>query len=205
MMRRIIENSNGHPLKDLKVLLNGEFSCTACYQGNLIVRPSPMKVKIESLAFLERIHGDICGPIHPPNGSFRHFMVLIDASSRWSHVCLLSSRNLPFAKLLAQIIRLRAHFPDNQIKSIRLDNAAEFSSQSFNDYCLAIGIRVEHSVAHVHTQNGLAESLIKRLQLIARPLLMKTKLPTSVWGHAILHAATLIRLRPTSYHKVSPL
>ena len=25
MMRRIIENSNGHPLKDLKVLLNGEF------------------------------------------------------------------------------------------------------------------------------------------------------------------------------------
>ena len=126
-------------------------------------------------------------------------------SSRWSHVCLLSSRNLAFAKLLAQIIRLRAHFPDNQIKSIRFDNAAEFSSQSFNDYFLAIGIKVEHSVAHVHTQNGLAESLIKCLQLIARPLLMKTKFPTSVWGHAILHAATLIRLRPTSYHKVSPL
>ena len=104
-----------------------------------------------------------------------------------------------------KIIRLRAHFPDNHVKSIRLDNAAEFSSQSFNDYCLAIGIRVEHSVAHVHTQIGLAESLIKRLQLIARSLLMKTKLPTSLWGHAILHAATLIRLRPTSYHKVSPL
>ena len=90
-------------------------------------------------------------------------MVLIDASSRLSHVCLLLSRNLAFAKLLAQIIRLKSHFPDNQIKSIRLDNATEFSSQSFNDYCLAIGIRVEHSVAHVHTQNGLAESLIKRL------------------------------------------
>ena len=107
-------------------------------------------------------------------------MVLIDASSRWSHVCLLLSRNLAFAKLLAQIIRLRSHFPDNQIKSIRLDNAAEFSSQSFNDYCLAIGIRVEHSVSHVHIQNGLAESLIKHLQLIARPLLMKTKFPTSM-------------------------
>ena len=65
--------------------------------------------------------------------------------------------------------------------------------------------KVEHPVAHVHTQNGLAESLIKRLQLIARPLLMKTKLPTSVWGHAILHAAALIRLRPTNYHKFSPL
>ena len=130
------------------------------------MRPSPTKVEIESPAFLERIHGDICGPINPPSGSFRYFMVLIDASSRWSHVCLLSSRNVTFAKLVEQLIRFRAHFPDNQIKSIRLDNAAEFSSQSFNDYCLVIGIRVEHSVAHVHTQNGLAESLIKRLQLI---------------------------------------
>ena len=161
MMRFFIKNSNERPLKDLKVLLNGEFSCTACYQGKLIVRPSPIKVKIESPAFLEHIHGDICGPIHPPNGSFRYFMVLIDASSTWSHVCLLSSCNLIFAKLLAQIIRLRAHFPDNQIKSIRLDNAAEFSSQSFNGYCLAIGIRFEQSVAHAHTLNGLTESLIK--------------------------------------------
>ena len=169
------------------------------------MRPSPTKVGIESLAFLERIHGDICGPIHPPSGSFRYVMVLIDASSRWSYVCLLSSRNLAFVKLLAQIIRLRAQFPDNQIKSIRLDNVAEFSSQAFNDYCLSIGINVEHSVAHVHTQNDLVESLIKRLQLIARPLLMKTKLPISAWGHAILHAATLIRLRPTNYHKYSPM
>ena len=82
MMRRIIENSNGHLLKDLKVFLNGEFSCTACCQDKLIVRPSPMKVKIESPAFLERIHRDICEPIHPPSGSFRYFMVLTDASSR---------------------------------------------------------------------------------------------------------------------------
>ena len=70
---------------------------------------------------------------------------------------------------------------------------------------MSVGIDVEHPVAHVHTQNGLAESLIKRLQLIARPLLMKAKLPTSCWGHAVLHAASLIRIRPTSYHEYSPL
>ncbi|KAL0342309.1 UNVERIFIED_CONTAM: hypothetical protein Scaly_1893500 [Sesamum calycinum] len=64
---------------------------------------------------------------------------------------------------------------------------------------------VEHPVAHVHTQNGLAESLIKRLQLIARPLLMRSKLPSSAWGHAILHAESLIRFRPTAYHKFFPL
>ena len=84
-------------------------------------------------------------------------MVLIDASTRWSHVCLLSSRNLAFARLLAQLIRLRTQFPDHPIKTIRLDNAGEFTSQSFYDYCMSIGIRVEHPVAHVYTQNGLTE------------------------------------------------
>src|SRR5262249_18622188 len=104
---------------------------------------------------------DICGPIQPVCGLFKYFMVLIDASTRWSHVSLLSTRNVAFAKLLAQIIKLRAHFPYYLIKSIRLDNGGEFTSQIFNDYCMSTGIDIEHLVAHVHTQNDMAESLIK--------------------------------------------
>jgi hypothetical protein len=132
-------------------------------------------------------------------------MVLIDASIRWSHVCLLSTRNIAFARLFAQIIRLRAQFPDYLIQSIRMDNAGEFTSQAFYNYCMSIRINVEHPVAYTHTQNSLTESFIKQLQLIARPLLMKTKLPISAWGHAILHAASLVRIRPTTYQKYFPL
>ena len=84
-----------------------------------------------------------------------------------------------FTRLLAQLIRLRAHFPNYPIKKIHLDNAGEFTSHAFNEYCMSISIDVEHLVAHVHTQNGLAESLIKRLKLIAWPLLMKSKLLVS--------------------------
>ncbi|KAL7613548.1 uncharacterized protein LOC128132495 [Lactuca sativa] len=83
---------------------------------------------------------------------------------------------MAFAKFLTQIIKLKTHFPDYTIKRVRLDNASEFTSQAFNDYCMSVGIVVEHPIAHVHTQNGLVESLIKRLQLIARPLIMRTKL-----------------------------
>ncbi|KAJ0557827.1 putative RNA-directed DNA polymerase [Helianthus annuus] len=205
MMRRIIKSATGHPLKNLKVLLPQDLLCAACSLGKLITRPSQTKLIHETPSFLERIQGDICGPIHPPCGPFRYFLVLIDASSRWSHVSLLATRNVAFARLLAQIIQLRANFPDNQIRNIRMDNAGEFTSQAFNDYCMSIGINVEHSVPHVHTQNGLAESLIKRLQIIARPLLMRCKLPYSAWGHAILHVAALIRLRPTADHEYSPL
>ena len=70
---------------------------------------------------------------------------------------------------------------------------------------MSIGIKKnEHLVAQGHTQNGLVESLIKHFQLIARPLLMKTKLTASTWGHAIIHVESLIRITPTSYHEYSP-
>ena len=81
MMRRIVQNSNGHPLTSRQILVTDGYTCAACSKGKLIIRPSFTKVKFESLAFLERIQGDICGPIHPPSGPFRYFMVLINAST----------------------------------------------------------------------------------------------------------------------------
>ena len=118
MMRKIICNSNGHDLNEAKFPQSSDFMCTACATGKLILRPSRLKIQAEPLQFLERIQGDICGPIQPLSGPFRHFMVLIDASTRWSHVCLLSTRNHAFAKIMRQVIKLQAHYPENQIKSI---------------------------------------------------------------------------------------
>ena len=40
MMRRIIENSHGHPLKNQKIFLSKDFSCIACFQGKMITRSS---------------------------------------------------------------------------------------------------------------------------------------------------------------------
>jgi transposase InsO family protein len=132
-------------------------------------------------------------------------MVLIGVSTRWSHVCLLSTCNHALAKFMTQVIRLKANYPEYRIKSIHMDNATEFSSRAFNDYCMAQEIEVQHSITYVHTQNGLVKSLIKRSKLIARPLLQGCNLPTSYWGHAVLHAADLVQLRLIVYHATSPL
>jgi hypothetical protein len=63
-------------------------------------------------------------------------MVLIDTSTRWSYVCLLSTQNYAFAKFMTQVIRLKANYPEYRLQSIRLDIVAEFSSQAFSDYCM---------------------------------------------------------------------
>ena len=95
-------------------------------------------------------------------------------------------------------------FPNHPVKTIRLYNVDEFLSQTFLD-CMSVGIDIEYHVAHTHTQNGLVESLIKRLQQIARPLLLRTKLSLFAWAHVIFQAATLIRTRPTTNHECLPL
>jgi hypothetical protein len=124
---------------------------------------------------------------------------------RWSHVCLLSTRNHVFMKFMTQVIRLKVNYPEHRIKSIRMDNAMEFSSRTFNDYCMTQGIEVQHFVPYVHTQNGLVKSLIKRIKLIARQLLQDCNLPISCCGPIVLHIAVLVQLHSTIYHTTSPL
>jgi hypothetical protein len=120
-------------------------------------------------------------------------------------MCLLLIRNHAFAKIMTQVIRLKASFPKNRIESIWLDNAVQFSSWALNDYCTAQGIQVQHYVPYVHTHNGLAKSLIKRIKLSAGPLLHNCNLPISCWGHVVLHAADLVQLWLTAYHSTFPL
>jgi hypothetical protein len=205
MIRKIIDNNFGHNLNSAKFPTSLDFMWIACTTRILILRPSPIKINVEPLKFLEQIQGDICGPIKPLSGPFMYFMVLIDVSTRWSHVCLLLTRSNAFSKFMTQLTRLKGNYPAYRLQSVRLDNAAEFSSRAFNDYCMAQGIEVQHLVPYVHTQDGLVESLIKRIKLIARPLLHNCNLRITCWEHVVLHDAHLIQLRPTAYHSVSPL
>nr|CAH66646.1 OSIGBa0146I21.3 [Oryza sativa] len=86
MMRKIIGNSIGHHLITDKFLKSSDFVCTACATGKLILRPSYLKIRAEQLKFLERIQGDICGPIVPRSGPFRLANNLLDAFTNYKGV-----------------------------------------------------------------------------------------------------------------------
>ena len=90
-------------------------------------------------------------------------MVLVDAVGIHFEVSLLSTRNIVFSKLLAMLIKFRTHYPDYPVKTLRMDNAGEFKSQHFEDYCMATGIELTYSVPYEHSQNGLAEAFIKKI------------------------------------------
>nr|GEX30205.1 hypothetical protein [Tanacetum cinerariifolium] len=65
MMKRIVENTHGHPLKDQKFFKMDKVPlCTSCSLGKLIVRPSQLRIKNELPMFLKRIQ--VYVPITPP-------------------------------------------------------------------------------------------------------------------------------------------
>lgn len=67
-------------------------------------------------------------------------------------------------------------------------------------------MKVEHSIAHIHTYNGLAESFIKKnKKMNVQPMIMRTNLLIYIWGYAILYATTLFRIRSIIYHTYSPM
>src|ERR1700738_183164 len=67
-----------------------------------------------------------------------------------------------------------------------------------------MGIALTYFVPYEHSQNGLAEAFVKKIQLITRPLLLHSNLPSDLWGHAVLHSAALLRLRPTLLNTQTP-
>ena len=130
-------------------------------------------------------------------GPFQYFFVLVDASGQYVDLLLLKTRNLVFPKLLAMLLKLRTHYPDVAVKMLCMDNVAEFQSHTFEDYYTASRISLTYLVSYEHSQNGLAKVYIKKLQMVARPLLLHARLSATMWGHTVLYAASLLRLRPT--------
>ena len=98
----------------------------------------------------------------------------------------------------------RTYFPDHPVRTFRMDNAKEFWSHLFEDYCVASGITLTYSGFYEHSQNSLAEAFIKIVQLIAQPLLLHAKLSTTFWSHVVFHAATLLKYRSTLLNDHTP-
>lgn len=206
--RRMLENIAkavpNIPLTPKDIDMHGQRLCSPCAMGKLQIRKKTAfsGEKFKRKGILEMLVSDVCGPISPPTGPFNYFMVVKDSSARYSKVQLLTSRNEVMPKLLTSIIKLKAQFPDHPIKTVRVDNASEYVSKSFQQFCASSGINLETSVPYAH--NTSAENFVKQIQMVARPLLLRSNLPLSCWGHAVLHAGSLIRYRPSAGNSLSP-
>ncbi|TPX30019.1 DNA-directed DNA polymerase [Synchytrium microbalum] len=198
-MRSMIHNqaTRDLPLRIFQTRRSTHSNCSTCDISKM-TRAKFGTAPRKDYQILERIDVDIQGPISPKSMGCGYALVVIDYRTRKSVVTLMDTRSKAMASILSSIFRLQGPFPTNRIQTIRLDNAAEFKSQDFQDYCSANGITLEYSTPYVPQQNGIAEAFNKKVSTVARSLLLASNLPIECWGHAMLHANTLISVWPMS-------
>lgn len=154
MFQSIMKNTYGISLH--VHLVSSKVPYIACSKGKLIIQPSHSKIPFWIPSFLERIQVDTYGPINPPSGLFCYYMVVIDASTKWTNImepCY--SQNFGLAS------QIESSNSQNSIWILQINNANEFTSKLSNDFCISLGIDVEYPVPHVHFQNNLAQVVIR--------------------------------------------
>lgn len=62
-----------------------------------------------------------------------------------------------------------------------MDNAQEYTSHTFEYYCTAVGNTLTYLIIYEYAGNGLAEAFIKKIQFVAKHLLLHAELPPNLW------------------------
>ena len=101
-------------------------------------------------------------------------------------------KNHASAWFIAQIIKLRANYPEYLIKSIRIDNAAKFSSKAFNYYCMALSINVEYFyIIYTYTK---WISQISYQEINWQTIIKELQITISCWHHVVVQTVNLIQI-----------
>src|SRR3954466_11721488 len=85
-----------------------------------------------------------------------------------------------------------------RIKIFRSDGAKEYLSSSMNNLLKSHGTLHQQSCPHTHQQNGVAERKHRHLLDITRSLLISAYVPKSYWAEAVVTAALLANITPSS-------
>lgn len=146
----------------------------------------------------ELVHIDTWGPYKIcTKHKYRYFLTLVDDHSRMTWLYLLerkSDYSVTFQAFHKYVVN---HF-ECTIKTIRSDNAPEFSDVTSKKFMADNGILHQTSCAHRPQQNARAERKHRHVLEVARALKFQSCLPKSYWGDCVLAAAYIINRTPSS-------
>lgn len=136
-------------------------TCEGCRLTGLPQKPEPMQRRALPVEPWLDVAIDFLGPL--PSGEY--LLVIVDYFSRYKEVEIMTKiTGKETVERLSKIFR-RLGFP----RTITLDNAKQFLSTDFGDYCKVHGIHLNFTIPYWPQQNGEVErqnrSLLKRLQI----------------------------------------
>ena len=152
----------------------------------------------KSKAILDYVHSDLWGPakVQTQSGN-RYFISFIDDYSRKVWVYLLKNKSDALGKFKEWKL-LTEKQTGNQVKVLRTDNGLEYCNADFDEFCKAHGILRHITVKYTPQQNGIAERMNRTLLDKVRCMLVSSGLPKLFWGEAVMTAAHLVNMSPST-------
>jgi len=137
----------------------------------------------------ELLHLDIWGPLFVPFvHGHKYFLTIVDDHSRFLLIILLKSKAEVANHVKSFITMIQNQFQVTP-KFIRSDNGLEFM---LSEFYASLGILHQKSCVETPQQNARVERKHQHILNVGKALLFQSKLPSSYWSYAILHAVFLI-------------
>jgi hypothetical protein len=189
-----IKNRNiaGIGLADIK-----EVFCNACAQAKLHRNPFPQQAKNCSKNIGDCIFMDLWGPVSIESINQKKYSLdFKDDATRWTEIDYLAKKDESFQSYCTFEKALETQH-SIMIKALRLDRAAEFSSEEFNSHLKKKGTRRECTVHDTHKQVGIVKMFNGTKMELARAMLFDSGMPMFLWDEATNHMSWIANRSPT--------
>ncbi|WVZ73170.1 hypothetical protein U9M48_021514 [Paspalum notatum var. saurae] len=171
--------------------------CDSCLAGKQRRAPFPKTANYRAQDPLELVHSDLCRPIKPAtHGGRRYFLLLVDDSSRFMWLRLLTAKDQ--AAEAIKEIKARAEMETGKkLRVLRIDRGGEFNSEEFARYCAGEGVGRHLTAPYSPQQNGVVERRSQTVVGMARSMLKAKGMPVAFWGEAVSTAVYILNRSPT--------
>lgn len=187
---------NKHGLK-IMGLPSSDSKCSACIEGKATRQPFFQQQKKTTKAG-ELIHSDLVGPFNPESMEGHRFMqVILDDFTHFTVVKLLHKKSEAERNIINYIAELERQ-QGVPVKRLRLDNGGEFTSNSFQSFCLGEGIKLEYTLPYSSQMGGKSERMNRTVLNMVRTKIADSGIPKFLRGETARCSVYELNRSPTS-------
>ena len=187
-----------HDMKIVGKVPGSHCTCEICSMQKAHKRPFPKKSKHRAGSKLDLVHSDVQGPFDKSAVDGDRWAInFVDDHTRFTVVYTMKSKD--------EALKYFKHYcaQYGTPRCLRSDNGGEYTSHSFETFCLDKGIRQDLTVPHTPEQNGVAERSWRTLDEMARCMRHHANLTEEFWSYAINTAAYIRNRCLTNAHDLN--
>ncbi|GJR30293.1 ribonuclease H-like domain-containing protein [Tanacetum coccineum] len=175
---------------------NTQHLCCACQLGKQTKLLFQRSTSIVTSPF-DIIHSDLwTSPVSSMSG-YKYYVLFLDHYSHFLWVYPLHRKSDAQSKLLHFCAFIKTQF-NREIKAFQCDHGGEFENNSLHELFATNGIQFCFSCPRTSQQNGKSKRMIRTINNVVRSLLFQARLPPEYWVKALLTAAYLLNILPST-------